>query len=80
MSALLVAAILAAAASAAITACVAYVLISFRHSGHLMASRIGRQAPALVLVTPQNSRRQRLPKTRAAALGRRRQLRPAFAH
>jgi hypothetical protein len=79
MSALLVAASLAATASAVITACIAYILISFRRSGHLMAARIGRQSPALVLVMPENSRRRSMPKTRAAALRARRPLRPAFA-
>jgi hypothetical protein len=80
MSALLVAAALATAASVIVTGCITYILISFRRSGHLMAVRIGRQSPELVLVTPQKSRRQPLPKTHAVALRARRQLRPAFAH
>jgi hypothetical protein len=80
MSALLVAACLAATISALATACIAYVLISFRRSGHLMAARIGRQSPALVLVRSETSRRQPMPKSRAAALRARRPLRPAFAH
>ena len=78
MSVLLIAAGLAATASVIATGCVAYILISFRRSGHLLALRIGQQSPALVLVRPQ--RRQPLPKTRAEALRARRQLRPAFAH
>jgi hypothetical protein len=80
MSALLVAASLATAASVIATGCITYILISFRRSGHMMAARIGRQSPRLILVTPQNSRRQPLPKTHAALLGAHRQLRPAFAH
>jgi hypothetical protein len=80
MSALLVAASLATATSVIATGCITYILISFRRSGHLMASRVGRQSPALVLVRPESSRRQPMPKTRAAVLGVRRQLRPAFAH
>ena len=79
MSALLVAASVAAAVSALATACVAYILISFRRSGHLMAARIGRQSPALVLVRSETSRRQPMPKTRTAALRAHRPL-PAFAH
>jgi hypothetical protein len=79
MSALLVAASLAAAVSVLATGCIAYVLISFRRSGHLMAARIGRQSPALILVMCETSRRQPMPKTRPAALRARRQL-PAFAH
>lgn len=78
MSALLVAASLASAATIVATGCMAYVLISFRRSGHLMASRVGRHSPALVLIVPQNARRQPLPRTRA--YGTRRQLRPAYAH
>jgi hypothetical protein len=78
MSALLVAASFATTASVITTACLAYILISFRRSGHLMALRIGQQSPALVLVRPQ--RRQPLPKTPAEALRARRQLRPVFAH
>jgi hypothetical protein len=58
MSVLLVAALLAATASAITTGCIAYVLISFRRSGHLMASRVRRQRLALVLVT--DARRQSL--------------------
>jgi hypothetical protein len=80
MSALLVAASFATTASVITTACLAYILISFRRSGHLMALRIGQQSPALVLVRPQHSRRQPLPKTRAEALRARRQPRPVFAH
>jgi hypothetical protein len=80
VSGLLVAASLATAASVIATGCMTYILVSFRRSGHLMASRIGRQSPELVLVTPQKSRRQPLPKTPAAALRARRQLRPIFAH
>jgi hypothetical protein len=80
MSALLVAASLATATSVIATGCITYILISFRRSGHLMASRVGRRSPGLVLVTPENSRRQPMPKTRPAVLGVRRQLRPAFAH
>jgi hypothetical protein len=56
MSVLLVAALLAATASVIATGCVAYILISFRRSGHLMASRVRRQRLALVLVS--DSRRQ----------------------
>ncbi len=56
MSVLLVTALLAATASVIATGCVAYILISFRRSGHLMASRLGRQRLALVLVS--DSRRQ----------------------
>jgi hypothetical protein len=80
MSTLLVAASFATTASVITTACLAYILISFRRSGHLMALRIGQQSPALVLVRSQHSRRQPLPKTRAEALRARRQLRPVFAH
>lgn len=58
MSVLLVTALLAATASVIATGCVAYILISFRHSGHLMASRVRRQRLALVLVS--DSRRQSL--------------------
>jgi hypothetical protein len=56
MSILLVTALLAATASVIATGCVAYILISFRRSGHLMASRVRRQRLALVLVS--DSRRQ----------------------
>jgi hypothetical protein len=80
MSALLVAASFATTASVITTGCIAYILISFRRSGHLMASRLGQHSPALVLAMPQQSRHQPLPKTRAEALRARRHLRPAFAH
>jgi hypothetical protein len=51
MSVLLVAALLAATASVIATGCVAYILISFLRSGHLMASRVRRQRLVLVLVS-----------------------------
>jgi hypothetical protein len=80
MSALLVAASFATTASVITTACIAYILISFRRSGHLLALRIGQQSPALVLAMLQHSRRRPLPNTRAEALRARRPLRPVFAH
>ena len=76
MSVLLAAASLAATASVVATGCVAYILISFWRSGHLMASRTGRQSLALVMVQPAHAQLQ----TTAAALRVRRQLRPAYAH
>lgn len=78
MSVLLVAAAVSAAASAVVTGCVAYILISFWRSGHLMASRIGHGALALVVVTPDQSRRHRIPTARA--IGVRRPLRAALVH
>jgi hypothetical protein len=77
MSVLLAAAALAATASVIATGCVAYILISFWRSGHLMASRTGSQSLALVMVEPANAHRQlqQMP----AALPVRRQLRPAYA-
>jgi hypothetical protein len=72
MSVLLVASIVA-------TGCIAYILISFRRSGHLMASRLGYQSPALVLAASGNSRRRQAPQIRSA-LGAHRQSRPTFAH
>lgn len=65
MSVLLASALLAAAASVIATGCVAYVLISFGRSGHLLSSRLGRQE--LSLVTAGNSRRRRVPATHAVA-------------
>jgi hypothetical protein len=79
MSVLLVAAALAATASIVATGCIAYILISFRRSGHLMASRLGYQSPALVLAASGNSRRRQAPQIRSA-LGAHRQSRPTFAH
>ena len=77
MSVLLVAAALAATASIVATGCVAYVLISFWRSGHLMASRVGHQSLSIVVV-PSNSRRQyqqKMPPARARG-----RVRPAFVH
>lgn len=74
---LLVTALAAATISAIATACVVYVLISFRRSGRLMAARLGRQPLMLVLVTDKRS-----PQARSNARPARRQpaLRPATAH
>jgi hypothetical protein len=79
MSVLLVAAALAASASIVATGCIAYILISFRRSGHVMASRLGYQSPALVLAASENSRRRQTPKI-GSALGAHHQPRPTFAH
>jgi len=75
MSVLLIAAGLAATASVTATGCVAYILISFWRSGHLMASRIGNESLALVMVEPANARQRMQP-----APVRARPLRPAHAH
>ena len=77
MSVLLVAAALAATASIVATGCIAYILISFWRSGHVMASRLGYQSPALVLAASGHSRRRQAPKLRSAL---HRQSRPTFAH
>jgi hypothetical protein len=58
MSVLLVTALLAATASAIATACIVYILVSLRRSGRLLASRIGRQPLALVLIASKTSRRR----------------------
>jgi 2-methylaconitate cis-trans-isomerase PrpF len=79
MSVLLVAAALAATASALITGLIVYILISFARSGRLLASRIGHPSFALVVVAQVDSRRQNLQQT-SAALRDRRQLRHGFAH
>ena len=76
MSVLLVAAALAATASVIATGCVAYILISFWRSGHLMASRTGRQSLALVAIQPSDGRRVQTP----AAQHGRGHLRPAYVH
>lgn len=78
MSALLVAAALAAVASGIVTGCIAYILISFRHGGHVLASRTGHGSLALIVVTPAASRRRPLP--RAHMHGVRRPLQPSLAH
>lgn len=76
MSALLLAATLAATASALATGCVAYILISFSRSGALLASRTSQRSYALMLAAPVNASRRRRQQTSAAA-GR--ELRPAWA-
>ena len=75
MSVLLIAAGLAATASVIATGCVAYILISFWRSGHLIASRIGNESLALVMIEPANARQRMQP-----AVVRARPLRPAHAH
>jgi hypothetical protein len=77
MSVLLLAAALAATASVVATGCVAYILISFWRSGHLMASRVSNQSLALVMVEPANGHRQLQQMPAAAPVHR--QLRPAYA-
>jgi hypothetical protein len=75
MSVLLAAAVLAAIASVITTGCVAYILLSFRRSGRMFASRIGRQQMVLVLVASEDSRRQQ-PKRQSVAPPRQLRLQP----
>jgi hypothetical protein len=65
MSVLLITALAATAASIVACFCVAYVVISFRRSGQILASRIGRQPRILVLTPARN-----LPRRKAVALAR----------
>ena len=67
MSVLLAAATLAATASVVATGCVAYILISFRRSGNLFASRIGRQRLTVVLLTTKGPSRKPWLRTQAIA-------------
>jgi hypothetical protein len=68
MSVFLVASAVAATASMIVTACIAYILVSFRLNGHLLASRTGRQPPALVLVAAKSARRRQSPKAPSFAI------------
>jgi hypothetical protein len=79
MSVLLIAAALAATASIIAAGAIAYILISFRRSGRVMASRVGYQSAALVLTGSEDSRRRRMLRIRSA-LRTHRQPRPTFAH
>ena len=63
MSLLLIAAVTAATVSAIATGCIAYLVISFRRNGHLLASRVGRQPLTLILVAAENSPRRQAPKS-----------------
>jgi choline dehydrogenase-like flavoprotein len=74
MSVLLVAALLAALSSIITIGCVAYVVISFRRGGHLMASRVSRRPLALILVEAGASPRQS-----ARPARHRPRLQPVFA-
>jgi hypothetical protein len=76
MSVLLVTAGVAALALIFTIGSVAYVLISFRRSGHLLASRIGRQPLALVVIAGETSARRQPSKARSVAAQRQLRLQP----
>ena len=59
MSALSIAALLAAAASIVATGSIAYIVISFTRSADLIASRLGRRPRTLVVVATTSTRRTR---------------------
>ena len=65
MSVLLITALAASAASIVACSCVAYVAISLRRNGPMLASRIGRQPRMLVLTPVRN-----LPRRKRVALAR----------
>jgi hypothetical protein len=65
MSALSIAALAATAALTVAIGCVVYVVISFRRSADLIASRVGRRPRALFLVATTSTRRTR-PQARTA--------------
>jgi hypothetical protein len=76
MTVLLIATIVVASASIFAIGCVAHVLISFRRSGHLLASRVGRQPLALVVIAGETSARRQPSKARSVAARRQLRLQP----
>jgi hypothetical protein len=56
MSALSIAALIAAAASIAAGGCAAYIVISFTRSADLIASRVGRRPRALLVIATTSTR------------------------
>jgi hypothetical protein len=70
MSLLLATAFLAAAASIVAIGCVGYILISFRQSGHLLASRVGHQPLALVMIADRRARRRQPVRARSGVARR----------
>ena len=79
MSLLLITAVVAATVSAIATGGVAYIVISLRRSGHLLASRVGRQPLTLALIAAEHSPRRQAPKAAAAVRAHGRRLQPAAA-
>jgi hypothetical protein len=67
MSALSIAALLAAATSIVATGCLAYIVVSFTRSADLIASRVGRRPRTLVVVATTSTRRTRAQSPTASA-------------
>jgi hypothetical protein len=76
MSLLLAAAFLAATASIIAIGCVGYILILFRQSGRLLASRVGHQPLALVMIADRGSRRRQFVSARSSVARRQERWQP----
>lgn len=79
MSLLLITAVVAATVSAIATGCVVYVVISLRRSGHLLASRVGRQPLTLALIAAEHSPRRQAPRAAVAVRARGQRPQPVAA-